>query len=190
MTYRLTAGYSQIHREFAIYSYDDDTQEAPVQGLPGAARHLAGDVDAWQAYRERHWGPKQGWDEDTRWWYAQEARRLERELGRALGPAYDVTVSLWPAVTELRLVNEYESDWPIWELGGGTSPDDDAFTTLTPQLRADLHAWAGYFLDNYDHLHGWRNSYAEFHEEGRRLRAELQRQLGPTYEVALSEWTR
>lgn len=185
----LKVGCSELHPELAIYQYDDESQAQAVPGLPVAARRLTGDVEAWQAYRERHWTPKQGWDVETRWWYAKEARRLERELGRALGADYDVVVSPWPAITELTLMNEYGCTWPIWELGGATSPGDDAFVTLTPQLRAELLAWASFFLDNYDYLRGWMSSYAEFHEEGRRLRAELQRQLGPTYEVSLSEWT-
>lgn len=151
---------------------------------------MASEIEQWQAYREQHWSPTTGWEDDTRWWYGLEAHRLQRTLQRLLAPNYVVAVSPWPAVIKLTVMNEYGSDWPVWGPDGLTDPDDDLCSRLTPQLRTALQSWAMYFCNNYDHERRWEATSAGFHEEGERLCSELARELGPEYRITLNEWTR
>lgn len=86
-------------------------------------------------------------------------------------------------------MNEYTVEWPLW---GDTEnyPYQLGVLPLSEGLTADLLAWAANFNEHYDDEHGWPSgSIAEAHfDEGHRLAAALQGELGDAFEVQLGLW--
>jgi len=88
---------------------------------------------------------------------------------------------------EVRLMNEYTISWPLWHNAAPAERDD---FDLSPELRADLEAWAKTFNDHYDWESGWDDhSLIEDHGAAAKdLRDRLERELGPAYQVQLHLW--
>lgn len=157
---------------FVIHSDDGPAS------LPTIPPHLDADLDAWEQHLRDHFIPDryhyfsggQWASEEARWWFVSEARRIERELMKAVPRSRGVIlVSAYPGVILIGFHNDY-GNWPLWTIGGGTGPED--FPMLSERLRDDLIAWS--------ERHETGDSHTEGHGE---LLRRLQDELGPLYEV-------
>lgn len=88
---------------------------------------------------------------------------------------------------EIRLMNEYSVDFPIWDEHGLVDPADYPLST---ELTADLRAWAATFNDRFEPFDGWDDPgiAAEQLTRGPALRDRLQAALGPDCRIALHQW--
>jgi hypothetical protein len=86
-------------------------------------------------------------------------------------------------------MNEYAVSWPLWG-HAENYPYQRGVLPLSDELTADLLAWAANFNEHYDHEHGWPSeAVAESSfDEGHRLAAALQGELGDAYMVQLGLW--
>ena len=85
----------------------------------------------------------------------------------------------------VKLMSEYECCFPNWidsEEMGSWSIEDVA-------LRRRTERWNDLFLDNFADT-GWRDDAVRqrYAEEGRRLRAALERHFGDTADVTYDDW--
>ena len=92
-------------------------------------------------------------------------------------------------VPTVRLMNEYAVQWPLWG-DMENYPYQPGVLPVSPALTFDLLAWAEHFNSNYDHEFGWKSeSIAEAHfDEGHRIAAALQGELGEAFVVELALW--
>lgn len=162
-------GWNSIHNEFFV------SDDAGLVSLPGVSRDLLADVADWQTYLLDHFTPEDSllagvWQPDARWWFVDEARRLDGEFRRQLaGRSECVRVSPYPGTIQLRIGADHAT-WPLWGFEGLTDPED--FPTMSDQLHSDLTAWAAANdVGRPDPIVG--------DDFVRRLRAEL----GPEFEV-------
>lgn len=88
----------------------------------------------------------------------------------------------------MAVLSEVELGIPFtgWPVRSGTDYEF-ALEVVSVSLRDDLLSWAQVFNENVDDL-GWRSEVmrAQHREEGERLRARLQAELGHEYLVTLS----
>lgn len=93
------------------------------------------------------------------------------------------------AVPTVRLMNEYGVRWPLWG-DMDNYPYELGVLPLSDRLTADLLSWAESFQEQYDHEHGWPSGViAEAHfDEGHRLAAALQGELGAAFVVEIGLW--
>lgn len=89
----------------------------------------------------------------------------------------------------VRVINEYGVNWPLWG-DMENYPYQLGVLPMSDQLTVDLLAWAANFNERYDHELGWPSeAVAEAHfDEGHRLAAALQGELGSTFVVELGLW--
>lgn len=89
----------------------------------------------------------------------------------------------------VRLMNEYGVRWPLWGKPNGYEYQVGDLS-LSPSLTRDIQAWTSGFLEHFDENRGWPTStQAEAHfDEGHRLAAYLQGELGEGYRVTLDLW--
>ncbi len=88
---------------------------------------------------------------------------------------------------EIRLMNEYSVDFPIWDEDGLV---DAAGFPVGPQLGAELREWAAIFDAHFDPFEGWDDPAVAslHHARGPALRDRLQTELGPGCHVVLDQW--
>ncbi|WP_308199817.1 alpha/beta fold hydrolase [Isoptericola croceus] len=86
---------------------------------------------------------------------------------------------------EVKLMNEYSCDWPLWS--GLPARIEDG---LDDALRTRLRAWAATFQEHLDPFDGWDDAAVatEHRTEGERLRAALQAALPWPWTVQLDAW--
>jgi len=89
----------------------------------------------------------------------------------------------------VRLMNEYSVRWPLWGKPNGYEYEIGDLP-ISPELTQAIQAWAAGFLEQFDEHRGWPTAtQAEAHfDEGHRLAAELQGELGESYLVNLDLW--
>jgi hypothetical protein len=85
--------------------------------------------------------------------------------------------------TDVRLVNDYYSKWPVWF--HNKVFDDKEAAPLSTELKSDLTEWARFFNEHFDYPDGWRNldSCEEYNKTGIQLAKRVATELGPTYRV-------
>ncbi|MCL8250125.1 hypothetical protein AERO_01910 [Aeromicrobium fastidiosum] len=136
---RIRVGWNNLFERFLV------TGDDGAAALPRVSQRLLDDLAAWQDHLLENFTPEDSvragtWRENTRWWFVAEARRLENEFRRQLdGRAHVVRLSPYPGTIPIQIYADY-SDWPLWDVEGGTGPED--FPTLSDQLRDDLVSWA------------------------------------------------
>jgi hypothetical protein len=154
--------------------------EVPVPVSTALGPHHE-DVQLWLELRDATYKEDEGWESlDARLHWNAERQRLTREVDAWLRPDARVELPRDPAVTYLRLMPEYCAGFAVWGDEGLIVPDG---LGLTEELVRDVEAWnLAWEMDarfeNQPLPAGWL-------QEGHRLRAELQRQLGPDHEVVL-----
>lgn len=169
MTRTIHLGWNAIYEQFFI------TDDSGGTNLPAVSAALLEDVDRWQNYLRENFEPHDDitggrWEDGTRWWFAEEARRLEQEFRRQVpSPKGVVKVSPFPGIIQLRLFVDY-NDWPLWDDYGGAGPE--SFPMLSDSLRDDLIAWAGSWMPKRGNPQG-----------GERLAERVRGELGDEFEV-------
>lgn len=139
------------------------------------------DVQLWLELRDATYDEDDGWESiDARLHWNAERQRLTREIDAWLRPRATVELPWDPAVTYLRLMPEHCAGFPVWGDEGLLGPED---FDLTDELVRDLDAWN--LAWEMDARFENQPLPARWLQEGQRLRAELQRQLGPDHEVVL-----
>ena len=139
MTHRVRLEWNSIYRKFDVRGDDG------AAALPRVSQGLLDDVSAWQAYLYENFEPQDSvlageWRADSRWWFVDEARRIDNEFRRQLaGQPDEVDVSSYPGLIPIDIHVDY-NDWPLWTVEGGTGPED--FPMLSDRLREDLIEWA------------------------------------------------
>lgn len=90
-----------------------------------------------------------------------------------------------PSPYEIRLMNDYSLDWPLWPALPARVED-----RLDDTLRARIRAWADVFQEHYEAGDGWDDIAvaAEHRTEGERLRDALQAALPWPWTVRLDAW--
>jgi hypothetical protein len=151
------------------------------RGLPPIARVIGPRIDAWgrSLLGNYSWEDRVdlalGWSsEEARLEFLEESRRIDRDLASLVGGAWSVAVSPEPAVTVVRLMGEYSSEWPLWIWEGGTGSED--WPMLSEQLHQRLKAWA---IEAEPDLRN-RNSGPE-PQVTEQLARDLRRELGPRF---------
>lgn len=86
-------------------------------------------------------------------------------------------------------MNEYGVAWPLWGDPEGYEYQPGALA-ISPTLSADILAWAKNFNLKYSDETGWPSQQlAEAHfDEGHRIAAALQGELGSEFRVELGLW--
>jgi hypothetical protein len=131
--------WNSIYQKFYVLGDDGGSD------LPRVSQGLVEDVSAWQTYLRENFKPQDSvfageWRADSRWWFVDEARRLDNEFRRQLaGQQGEVRVSPYPGLIPIDIHADY-GDWPLWTVEGGTGPED--FPMLSDLLREDLIEWA------------------------------------------------
>jgi hypothetical protein len=152
--------------------------EVPVPVSRALGPHRQ-DVQLWLELLDATFDEDEGWeslDAQLRW--NAEGARLEREIDAWLRPDAVVALPRDPAVVHLRLMAEYGH--ALWDDGDDADLGD---LPLTEDLVRDLDAWNTAWemharFENQPLPTSWEH-------EAHRLRDELQRQLGPGYEIRL-----
>ncbi len=148
----------------------------PVHRALGPYRR---DVELWLRRLDTAYDVDDGWaSRDDRSQWNTDRQRLEREVNTWLRPRAVVELPRDPAVTVLRLMNDYGVDFPIWAPPGVTEPAAD---DLTDELVRDLVAWGQVWEDHHrpnDDV--YLPLPPSFRREGRRLQRQIERQLGQT----------
>jgi hypothetical protein len=91
----------------------------------------------------------------------------------------------------IRLSVDYSQDWPLSDIMWDPEEQPAWDELLTPELIADLRAWARFFNTHADWetgLYGSEELRRWFDLEGFRLRTELVRQVGDRFDVELVLW--
>jgi hypothetical protein len=83
MGQRIRICWNNIYGRFFVLGESGET------ALPPVSQNLLDDVRAWQAYLVENFEPEDSvragtWRGDTRWWFVDEARRLDNEFRRQL----------------------------------------------------------------------------------------------------------
>lgn len=91
-------------------------------------------------------------------------------------------------MTQVKLMNEYGVDFPLWV--DGFSAGEAPFADLPDDLRDRLRAWARGFDENFNAFEGWGSSESrEAHvREAQLLLAAVRDALGPDVDVVLDLW--
>lgn len=118
-------------------------------GLPDSCRDVATDLDraldllnvSYQPVHPDELDVTTGWrDETSRLSFLALTDEIEQELTQRLGTRWNVVVSRSPGITEIGLVGEYESDWPLSTRDGLGGPED--WPMLSAALKDRLREWA------------------------------------------------
>ncbi|CAM3400620.1 hypothetical protein [Isoptericola cucumis] len=88
----------------------------------------------------------------------------------------------------VKLMNDYNADWPIWTLDPAAEAAGDA--AVDDDLAARLRAWAGAFNEHFHHEHGWDDPRvaAAHRAEAEALRDALAAALPRPWKVELDYW--
>lgn len=88
---------------------------------------------------------------------------------------------------QVRLMNDYMADWPLWGSEGATEAED---WELSPQLKERLAAWAAFFNEHFREDHGFPTvETARTHRAvGIALQPLVAEELGPRYKVVGEFW--
>ena len=92
---------------------------------------------------------------------------------------------------ELTLSVDYAQGWPLSDITWWPEDKPDWPSIITPQLDADLRAWAHFFVkwgNDETGLFGSEERRKWFDLEGFRLRDELEKQVGHLYSIRLQLW--
>ena len=112
--------------------------------------------------------------------YFDKSGELSRET-LSLGPDLE-----WAAFAtrRIRVMNDYGTDWPVWDREGGTVPGD--FPDLSSSLVTDLLNWGRTFQEEYSHRSGWPDGFDHdaYFRKGRLLADRLQGELGDEFAVS------
>ena len=111
---------------------------------------------------------------------AEPAARHGRALGHSLKRGKPVA---FHDVQTVRLMTDH-SGFPLWDEEGGTGIEH--WSMLSSDVLADLEAWESYWSRHFHGGRGWRPSTQPwFVEEGQRLAARVQAELGDGWTVDL-----
>ncbi|GAB2758278.1 hypothetical protein GCM10027020_08370 [Nocardioides salsibiostraticola] len=82
----------------------------------------------------------------------------------------------------VRLMSDYDADWPLWHEGGTTRGD---WPQVSPELAADLERWNLLWERHHDHRRGWTSEAMRelYDEQAPQLVDRLQVELGADWRV-------
>lgn len=155
---------------------------------PSISANTRDDLSNWHEYLTKHWHPDTGWSGD-RWWFADEAHRLQDALNSESSIGLSFEVDDWPAIGTVKLMSDYMADWPLWGRMGLTELED--WQMLSEQLLQRLQAWDETFQSSYRVENGWTTHRLAtwYANEGERLARDLADELGQTWRVDYVNWT-
>jgi hypothetical protein len=170
MPRRIRLGWNSVYDRFFV------TDDKGATELPKVTAELRDGVQRWQDYLLENFVPEDTvvagrWAPGTRWWFAEEAHRLQREFALQVRARQAVViVDQYPALIPISVYSDHGGG-PLWGFEGGLDVDD---LPISDQLRVDLAAWERAVVGS-----GFPEG-----ELGKELIDRLQAELGPEFCVS------